>query len=465
MLRKTKIIATLGPSSDSEKMIEKLIKAGVNVFRINFSHSTPQTIELYVKRVQKIREKLNQPISIMVDTRGPEVRVCSFKDKKIMLKRGQKFSFVSNNIMGDNTKVQITQKICVDNAKIGGVVLANDGRLKLRIIDKKPNELVCKVCAGGELRNNKSLSFVNQHFDFEYLNEKDREDLKQALNLGVEYISASFVNTVKDLNVLKNYVYQFDENIKIIAKIENRIAINNLDEIVSNCDGVMVARGDLGVEASFEKLPIYQRKIISYSKKHSKTSIVATEMLESMITSIRPTRAEISDVAKAVFDGSGVVMLSGESAMGHDPVSCVKTMVKILKEAESEFDYYTKFNNMLKNPKTSNDLIIQSAVNASFFLGVKAIVTYTSKGTNALKFSTKFAKVPIVAIADNKKTFNSLSMISNCVPVLSKKEEDIFNQAKSICLKNKIAQKNDLIIVTTGTTDKISNVLKFVKID
>lgn len=464
MKRKTKIIATLGPSCDNEKSIEKLISAGVNVFRINLSHISTEAIEKYIKMIQKTREKMHKPISIMVDTRGPEVRVCSFLNNKVNLKKGQKFSLVSNDVQGDNAKVQITQPICIENAKIGGTILANDGRLKLKIIDKKQNQLICKVCSSGELSNNKSLSFVNQHFDFEYLNENDKKDLKQALELGVEYISASFVNSKKDIDALKKFVYDYDKNIKIIAKIESKEGINNLDEIVPNCEGVMVARGDLGVEASFEKLPIYQRKIINATKKYSKISIVATEMLESMTTSIRPTRAEISDVSKAVFDGAGAVMLSGETAVGNNPVLCIKTMAKILKEAESEFDYYKTFNNMIKNPKTSNDLIIQSAVNASFFLNVKAIFTYTSKGSNALKFSTKFAKVPIVAIADNVKTYNSLAIMCNCIPVLNKKEDDIFNQATKISLQNKIAQKGDLIIVTTGTTDKISNVLKFVKI-
>ena len=462
MLRKRKIIATLGPASDSEAMITKLIKAGVNVFRINFSHSTPEIIKEYILKVQKIREKLNVPVSIMVDTRGPEIRVCKFDSKNVMLKRGQEFCFVDDcNFVGNQNCVAITQPICVKNSKIDGFVLANDGRLKLKIIDKQPNKLICKVLTTGELRDNKSLSFVGQHFDFEFLNQKDKDDIKLALDMGIEYISASFVNTVKDLDALKQYAYQYDKNIKIISKIENLTGLKNLEDIVKNCDGVMVARGDLGVEASFERLPIYQRQIINMANKHSKISIVATEMLESMITSIRPTRAEISDVSKAVFDGASAVMLSGESAMGHDPVNCVKAMVKIIKEAESEFNYYASFENLSKNPQTSNELIIQSAVNASFFLKCKAIVSYTSKGANALKFSTKFAKVPIVAITDNQKTYNSLAMMCNCLPVLSKKEEDIFKQAKNVCTKLKIASKNDLIIITTGTTDTISNVLKF----
>ena len=461
MIRKTKIVATLGPASDSEAMITKLAKAGVNVFRINFSHSTNEKIVDYINKIHRVREALSLPISIMVDTRGPEVRVKSFEKGSVMLKKGENFSLVSYDVVGDDTKVSITQKICVDNAKVGGVVLANDGRLKLIIKEKKENELVCKVCTTGELKNNKSLSFAGQHFEFEYLNDRDKENLKVALELGIEYISASFVNTKSDLDTLKEFAYKYDKNVGIISKIENMTGLQNLDEILQNCEGVMVARGDLGVETKFEKLPIYQRKIINSAHKHSKICIVATEMLESMISSIRPTRAEISDVAKAVFDGAGAVMLSGESAVGCDPVNCVSTMSKIVMEAEKEFNYLGHFEGLIKNPQTSNDLVIQSAINAGFYLNCKAIVSYTSKGSNALKLSSNFSKVPIVAVADSTKTFNALAMMCNVIPVLDEKQDDIFAQASKICLQNKIASKGNMIIVTTGTTDSISNVLKF----
>ena len=461
MSRKIKIIATLGPASDSEQMITKLAKAGVNVFRINFSHSNNERIAEYVKRVQRVREKLGLPISIMLDTRGPEVRVKTFKDGSVKLKKGSTFAFVSEDVVGDDTQVSITQNICIQEAKVGGIVYANDGQLKLVIKEKHPNKLILNVCTSGELKDNKSLSFVNQFFNFEYLNKKDKENLETALKLGVEYISASFVNTKNDLDALKEFVYQFDEDVKIISKIENQTGLDNLDSILENCYGVMVARGDLGVETKFEKLPINQRKIINAAHKHSKICIVATEMLESMIHSIRPTRAEISDVAKAVFDGAGAVMLSGETAVGHDPVGCIKTMSKIVEAAEKEFDYHSRFENLIKNPTMSNELIVQSAVSASFYLNCKAIATYTSKGHNPLRLSSQFAKVPIIAITDSQKTFNCLGMMCNCVPVYSEKVEDIFKQASNICLDKKIAKPNDLIIVTTGTTDKISNVLKF----
>lgn len=460
MQKKTKIIATLGPSSDSVSKMASLVSAGVNVFRINLSHSTQDKIKQYIEKICLVRKKLNQPVAIMVDTRGPEIRVRQFKDGKVNLKRGSLFSFFDGEMLGDENGVAITQSICVKDAKVGGFILANDGRMKFKIINKEKNRLVCKVLSSGELRNNKSLSFKAQHFDLEYLNNEDKSDLKLALSLGIEYISASFVNTKEDLIALKNFVYQIDSDVKIIAKIENLTGLKNLDEIAENCDGLMVARGDLGVEASFEKLPVYQRKIISTAHKHSIISIVATEMLESMITSIRPTRAEISDVAKAVFDGAGAVMLSGESAMGHDPVACVRAMSKILKEAENEFDYRNKFLAIPKLPQSASELVIQSAVSASFFLKVKALVTYTSKGKSALRLSTRFAKVPIIAITDSEKSYNALALYCGCVPYLRHGEKSLFESVQKVCQKHRLAKSGDLVIITTGSTDKISNMMK-----
>lgn len=460
MQKKTKIIATLGPSSDSISKMVSLVLSGVNVFRINLSHSSQQTIKDYIEKIKVVRQKVKKPVAIMIDTRGPEIRVKQFKNGNVSLKRGSLFSFYDGGMLGDENGVAITQPICIKNAKIGGLILANDGRMKFKIIEKQDGALLCKVLSSGELRDNKSLSFKAQHFDFEYLNELDKEDLKLALSLGAEYIAASFVNTSDDLIALKNFVYAIDKDVKIIAKIENLTGLKNLDEIAKNCDGLMVARGDLGVEASFEKLPVYQRKIISVAHKNSIISIVATEMLESMITSIRPTRAEISDVAKAVFDGAGAVMLSGESAMGRDPVACVRAMSKILKEAENEFDYHQKFLAMPKAPHSLSELVIQSAVSASFFLNVKAIVTYTSKGKSALRLSTRFAKVPIIAITDSEKTYNALALYCGCVPCLKQNESDIFESVEKICYKQKLAKSGDNVIITTGSTDKISNMMK-----
>lgn len=461
MQRKTRIIATIGPSSESPSQIEKLIKCGVNCFRINLSHGKEEKYIAQIKNIQKIREKLNKSVAIMVDTRGPEVRVGKFVNGQITLKKGQNFYLSKNNILGDENQVSITQDIVVDNAEIGKIVLANDGRIKMKIISKTKDSLKCKVIAGGVLSDNKGLCFAGQYFPFEFVGEKDRYDLEKTIKLGVDYISASFVNTKQDIQNLKNFCSQFDENLKYISKIESQKGINNLDEILEESDGIMVARGDLGVEMNFDMLPILQRKLIAKAKQHHKICIVATEMLESMIKANRPTRAEISDVALAVFEGANCVMLSGESAVGDNPCLCVKTMANIIKTAESSINYREIFENEEKNPKTCNDLILQSGVSAGFYLKCKAIVSFTSKGTNARKLCTRSSVAPIVAITDSKKTFNQLALFSNCVAVYEKSIDDIFEYTSS-CVKNlKIASTGDLVIVTTGTSDKIANVLKF----
>lgn len=460
-MRKTKIIATLGPKSRSEKQIERLIKAGVNVFRINLSHGIEEIYTEDIKNVQKIRERMGASVSIMIDTRGPEIRVKTFENNQVELKKGEIFKFTSKNIVGNDKIVSITQPVVIEHCKIGKTILANDGRIKLKVIEKTADEIVCKVVLGGVLSNNKGLTFVGQTFPLEFVGEKDRFDLEKTLALGAEYISASFVNSKQDILEMKQLTDKIAPNVKIIAKIESQQGIKNLDEILSVCDGVMVARGDLGVEMSFDMLPIAQKTIIEKAKKLSKISIVATEMLESMIKSSRPTRAEISDVASAVFAGASAVMLSAESAVGHDPVLCVQTMARIANTIENSINYKRRFEKEIVEPKTCAELIVSSAVSSSFSLKCKAIVTYTDSGNNAILLCTKRAYAPIVAITNSKYTFNQLAMLFNCVPVYKKNSKDIFASAQEVVKSNKIAKQGDLIIVTTGSTDEISNVLKF----
>ncbi|MBQ3493955.1 MAG: pyruvate kinase [Clostridia bacterium] len=465
MQRKTKIIATIGPSSESENQIANLIKAGVNCFRINLSHGKEEKYTQQIKLIQKMRKKLDKNVAIMVDTRGPEIRVKKFADGKALLKKSQTFVFTSETVEGDSTRVSITEPIAITNAKIGKIVLADDGRIKFKITDKTPTELICKVVCGGELKDNKGLCFQGQYFPLEFVGEKDRYDLEKTIALGVDYISASFVNSKKDLEEIKQFCLAQDPTLKFIAKIESQKAMENLDEILENSDGIMVARGDLGVEMNFDMLPILQRKLIERARQEKKLCIVATEMLESMIRENRPTRAEISDVAGAVFQGANAVMLSGETAVGVNPVLCVQAMSKIILSAEKNLNYKSLFEKHSQNPTNCNDLILQTGVGAGFNLKCKAIVSYTSKGANAMRLSTMSSIVPIVAITNSHRTFNQLALCSNCIAVYSKEPDDIFRCASHTVKNLKIAQTGDLIIVTTGNTDKIANVLKFEIID
>lgn len=460
MLRKTKIIATLGPKSSNSNMIKNLISAGVNVFRVNLSHGDKFTHEKTINMVKSVREKLKKSVAIMVDTRGPEVRVKTFKDGKVKLKTGSDFCFVKDDIIGDETKVSVTLPSCLDELKVKDVVLLNDGLIKLRVKEVLKDKVVTKVVSGGELSNNKGLSFVSKSIKQEYLNEKDVEDLKYLLPLGIDYISASFVSKKEDVNSLSKFVSNIDNEVKIIAKIENYEGIKNLNDILSATDGIMVARGDLGVELPFEDLPKIQKNMIEKTTSCGKICIVATEMLESMIVKTRPTRAEISDVANAVYDGASAVMLSAETAVGIDPVNCVKTMSKIIISAENDIDYKQKFLQQKQNPTNFYDLLGQSAINASFNLKIKAIVIYTNTGKSVGNFCKFKSKVPIIAITDNQKTFNQLAMYNNCYSTYCKFKTDIFAQAKVMALNTNIVKPNDNIIVITGSSDKISYCLK-----
>lgn len=465
MIRKTKVIATIGPASCSEVQIKKLIKAGANVFRINLSHGNEAEYTSYIKTIQKVRDKLKLPLSILVDTRGPEIRVKTFANNSVSLKNKNTFVFTSKDIVGNENIVSITEPLAVLHCQIGKYILANDGLVKLKIISKTETDIVCKVIKGGTLSNRKSLFFAKQYIPMQYLNNADKTDIKNTLELGVEYIAASFVSCKQDLIDLKNHTDKFDSNVKVIAKIENAAGIKNIIEILNNCEGIMVARGDLGVELNFEELPVIQRKLIDIATSCNKLCIVATEMLESMIKNNRPTRAEISDVAAAVMQNTSAVMLSGESAVGNNPILCVKTMIGIIKTAESYVNYKNEYETKVKKPKTCNDLIVQSALSASFYLNCKAIVCYTSEGTTARKLCSKQISVPVLAVTNNIKTYNRLALLKNCLPILETKTNSIFDIAKTVATKSKVATHKDLIIVITGTSDKIDNVLKFVYID
>lgn len=460
MLRKTKIIATLGPKSANPVMIKNLISAGVNVFRINLSHGDKISHEKTINMVKNIREKLKKSVSIMIDTRGPEVRIKAFKNQKVYLKSGSTFCFCKEDLIGDETRVSITLPSALDQLKVNDTILLNDGLIKLKVKDVKPDMVTTKVILGGELSDNKGISFVNKNINQDYLNVKDLEDLKHLLPLGVDYISASFVSKKEDIENLSDFVNKIDGEVKIIAKIENNEGIKNLGNILLVTDGIMVARGDLGVELPFEDLPKMQKNIIEKTTSKGKICIVATEMLESMIVKTRPTRAEISDVANAVYDGASAVMLSAETAVGIDPVNCVKTMSKIILSAENDINYQQKFLNQITSPKNFYDLLGQSAISASFNLKIKAIVIYTNTGKSVGNFCKFSCKVPILAITDNIKTFNQLAMFNNCFCTYCKYKTDIFAQAKVMAINSKIAGYGDNIIIITGSSDKISYCLK-----
>ena len=336
-MKKTKIICTLGPASDNEKVLSEMIDAGMNVARLNFSHGTHEEHAKKIEMIKKVRERKNVPIPIMLDTKGPEFRIKTFKDGKIKLKDGDTFTFTTEDIVGDKTRVSVSFKEICDQLYEGDKILLNNGLMVFEVVRVEKPNVICKTLVGGELSNRKSMFFPDKELDMVYLSEQDKADLKFGVEHDVDFIACSFVSKAQDVIDVRNYLEECGSEfgrIEIIAKIESRAGVNNLESILDVCDGIMVARGDLGVEVPFEELPCIQKTIIKACRIHGKRSITATEMLESMVKQPRPTRAEISDVANAVYDGSSAIMLSGETAAGAYPVEAVKAMSKIAEQAE-----------------------------------------------------------------------------------------------------------------------------------
>lgn len=343
-MRKTKIVCTLGPTCSDEKTLTEMCMAGMNVARFNFSHSTYEEHEARIAVVKKVREKLNIPIPIMLDTKGPEYRIKTFKDGKVFLKEGDVFAFTSDDITGDEKRVSVNYKGLAHDLEKGDKILLNNGLLVFEVNETTDTDVICSVIVGGELSDRKSMSFPNKTLKQVYLSEQDKSDIKFGIEHDIDFIACSFVSCKQDLLDVKAYLSEIGaKNIDIIAKIENRTGVDNIEEICEECDGIMVARGDMGVEIPFEELPAIQKHIITKCRLLGKRVITATEMLESMIHNARPTRAEISDVANAVYDGTSAIMLSGETAAGKYPVLAVKTMATIAENTEKNIHYDRRF--------------------------------------------------------------------------------------------------------------------------
>ncbi len=460
-MRKTKIVATVGPSTNNYKSLKSLIQSGANVLRINFSHGKVEEYQAFFDLIKQVRTELKVPVAIMVDTRGPEVRVKTFDGGSGILKKGGKFTLYGYSKEGDNDGVSVTEPKALENLKKGTIILANDGLIRLMVTENKKFEVVCKVLSSGLLSSNKSLSFKNTQLNLPYISAKDKTDLVWALQNGCDIISASFVNTKDDIVELKRLMQRENKECKIIAKIENSIGVKNIEGILDAADGIMVARGDLGVDIPQAKLPRIQMDLINRAVVKGKPVIVATEMLESMIKNPRPTRAEITDVANAVYNGASAVMLSAETAVGAYPDKAVRIMSEICIETEKNIRYDRCFFGTHFNNYDLTDVLSHGAVSCALKLDAKAIVLYTDTGKTASMISRYKPLSPVIAITKNEHTYNYLSLAWNCVPVYSTIDNvDIFDLACEIAKEHGIAKANDLIIVTTGTTDPINNVIK-----
>ncbi|MGN0824743.1 MAG: pyruvate kinase [Candidatus Coproplasma sp.] len=456
-MKKTKIICTIGPASDSEEVLSALIDAGMNVARLNFSHGTHEEHLKKIETIKKVREAKKAPIPILLDTKGPEFRIKTFTKGKVNLKEGDTFTFTTDEIEGDKTKVSVSFKGLCEQMVPGDKILLNNGLIIFEVVKVEKPNVICKILVGGELSNRKSMFFPDKELEMEYLSEQDKADLKFGVEQGVDFIACSFVSKAQDLIDVRNYLREcgdVNDDIELIAKIESRAGVNNIDSIIEVSNGIMVARGDLGVEVPFEELPAIQKTIINKCRIRGKRSITATEMLESMIKNPRPTRAEISDVANAVFDGSSAIMLSGETAAGAYPVEAVKAMSKIACEAEKNTEYIAYIEDSKFHISSSASALSHSACTLARDIGAKVIVVCTRTGGTARTVSRFRPMIDIIGMTTNEKAFRKLGLSWGVLPVMSEEfysVDVLFHYAKRAAIDSGLVQKGDKIVLTGGT--------------
>ncbi len=453
-MRKTKIICTIGPSCSDEKVLEKMCLAGMNVARLNFSHGTHEEHLVPINNIKKVRKKLGMPIAIMLDTKGPEYRIGIFKNGKEILADGDTFVFTTQDIEGDKNRVSVSYKNLAQDLVAGDRILVNNGLLIFDVVEVKAPDIICKVVAGGEISNRKSMSFPNKVLKQEYLSEQDKKDILFGIENDVDFIACSFVSTRQDLIDVKNFLKENgNDDISLIAKIENRSGIDNIESICEECEGIMIGRGDMGVEIPFEELPAIQKELITKCRLLGKRVITATEMLESMIHNPRPTRAEISDVANAVYDGTSAIMLSGETAVGKYPVLTVETMARIAEQTEKNIDYDKQFLSNDFQIKDQIDAISHSVCNMSIDLHAKAIVVCSWTGTTARMVSRFRPPVDIIGVSVKEKTWRQLALSWGITPLLCEvypSIEVLFYAAKKMAKEAFHLNSGDTVIITGG---------------
>ena len=453
-MRKTKIICTLGPASSTYEVLLAMAKEGMNVARINMSHGTKEEHRQKIDLIKRIRKELDIALPVMIDTKGPEVRIKTFKNGKVQLKAGQTFIFTPEDLEGDEHKVSVTYETLHKDLKKGNVILLNDGLIKFVIKDIKGTDVITECQNDGVLSDRKSMFFPDVVLNLPFLSEQDAEDLEFAAEVGAEFVAASFVSNAFDMREIRNFLRRKKAgNIDIIAKIENSAGVQNIDDIMKESDGIMIARGDMGVELPFEQLPAIQKKLIKRCSMMGKRVITATEMLESMIEKPRPTRAEISDVANAVYDGTSCIMLSGETAVGRDPVNVVRTMSKIAECTEANINYVKRFKEMNFEFRSIQDAVSHSAVNTAIDLNAAAIVVFTNSGISARMISRFRSSMPIIGVTTSEDGYHKLSMSWGVKPMrigTFSNTDDMLESARDCALKSGLVKEGDTIVIAAG---------------
>lgn len=458
-MRKTKIVCTIGPACSDKKTLTEMAKAGMNIARLNFSHGTHEEHLEKINLIKEIREELNLPIAILLDTKGPEYRIKTFKNGKELLKDGGEFTFTTREVEGTDRIVSVSYPMLHEEVKPGDRILVNNGLLIFKVKKIEDRDIVCETIAGGEISDRKSMSFPNKVLKQVYLSEQDKADIEFGIKNDIDFIACSFVSCKQDLVDIKNFIGTSGD-VGIIAKIENRSGIDNIEEICEECEGIMIGRGDMGVEIPFEDLPAIQKQLITKCRLLGKRVITATEMLESMIHNPRPTRAEISDVANAVYDGTSAIMLSGETAAGKYPVLTVRTMARIAERTEESVHYARRFREADFQIKNTVDAISHATVGMAIDIGAKVIAACTLSGSTARMISRFRPPVDVLGITTNKKTWYKLALSWGVVPCLTDVYEStdvLFYTAKQKTEEMFSLKEGEHIVITGGTSGAVGN--------
>ena len=468
-MRKTKIICTIGPSCDNEDTLREMMLAGMNVARLNFSHGTHEQHLEKITIIKKLREELDLPIGIMLDTKGPEYRIRSFENGKVFLNEGSEFAFTTEEVVGDENQVSVNYKGLAGDLEKGDIILLNNGLLKFEVTGTDGVRVKTVVIEGGELSNNKSMSFPTKLLKQSYLSEQDKSDLLFGIENDVDFVACSFVSCRQDMVDIKEFLNaNGGEELGLIAKIENQSGIDNIEDICQECDGIMIGRGDMGVEIPFERLPAIQKTLITKCRLLGKRVITATEMLESMIHNPRPTRAETSDVANAVYDGTSAIMLSGETAAGKYPVLALKTMAKIAYATEQEIDYAKSFRNADFKIKNTVDAISHSTCGMAIDVEARAIAVCSLSGGTVRMVSRFRPPVDILGLTTDNKTKYKLSLSWGVTPYLCDTYDStdvLFYQAKRTAKDVLSLKSGEKIVVTGGMTNGVSGNTNLIKVD
>ncbi|MDO4285491.1 MAG: pyruvate kinase [Eubacteriales bacterium] len=469
-MRKTKIVCTIGPASESEEMLRKLIKAGMNVARFNFSHGDHAEHEAKFKRLVRIRKEMNLPIATLLDTKGPEIRLRDFKDGKVELKKGQSFTLTTDEILGDENRASVTFKGLVNDVEPGGTILIDDGLIELHVDKVGSTDIACTVINGGPVSNHKGVNVPGADLSMPFISEQDRADIIFGCQMGYNIIATSFTRTAQDVYDVRRILDEQGSHMKVIAKIESIQGVKNLESILDAADGIMVARGDLGVEVPLEAVPVLQKQMIKMAELKGKTVITATQMLDSMIHNPRPTRAETTDVANAIYDGTSAIMLSGETAQGAYPVEAVETMSRIAERTEKDIDYANRMQRRLIASEGASDVttaISHATCTVADDINAKAIITVTISGFTAERLSRYKPGCPIIACTLEPNVACQANLYFDVIPLIIQPEKDterLFDSAVRQAQLAGLVKSGDRVIITAGVPLGISGKTNMIRV-